>query len=82
MVGIVAPKRHAKRAVTRNTLKRQTYAVFLLFANQLPKGQYVVRLKAEFARKEFKSATSDALKSAMRAELVSVMGWFIHGAKA
>jgi ribonuclease P protein component len=68
-VGVVVPKRWARRAVTRNTIKRQVYAVSTACAHSLAKGHYVVRLKTEFSRTTFTSATSTALKCAVRAEL-------------
>jgi ribonuclease P protein component len=64
-LGLVIPKRWAKRAVTRNTIKRQAYSVSQ--AVTLPASAYVVRLRAGFTG--FRSATSDALKRAVRAEL-------------
>ncbi len=69
-IGVVAPKRWARRAVTRNTIKRQVYAVSTACAHSLKQGHYVVRLKTEFSRAVFISATSDALKRAVRAELL------------
>ncbi len=69
MVGVVVPKRWARSAVTRNTIKRQVYAVSAACAHSLMLGHYVVRLKTEFSRASFVSATSDALKRAVRAEL-------------
>jgi ribonuclease P protein component len=68
-VGVVTPKRWAKRAVTRNTIKRQIYAVSTALQPRLAPGCYVVRLRTEFSRKAFPSATSDALKKAARSEL-------------
>jgi ribonuclease P protein component len=64
-IGVVVPKRWAKRAVTRNTIKRQVYSV----SAQAPlrPAAYVVRLRTGFAG--FRSATSDALRAAVRAEL-------------
>lgn len=75
-MGAMAPKRWAKRAVTRNTIKRQVFAVttqFAPFIHQLPVAAYVLRLRAGFDRKLYVSATSDALKTAVRAELLDVM---------
>ena len=69
-LGALVPKRWARRAVTRSTIKRQIYVVSAGFATQLPRGAHVVRLRAEFNRKHFVSATSDALKHAVRAELL------------
>ncbi len=47
-VGALVPKRWAKRAVTRNTIKRQIYHVSLLFEPQLAPGAHVVRLRSAF----------------------------------
>jgi ribonuclease P protein component len=74
VIGVICPKRWAKRAVTRNTIKRQVYAVSSEFASQLPAGYIVVRLAASFAREQFKSATSAALKQAVRQELLGLFG--------
>ena len=68
-LGVVVPKRWAKRAVTRNTIKRQIYAVRTDSSCHLPPAAHVVRLRAGFDRAEFISATSDKLKIAVRAEL-------------
>lgn len=68
-VGCVVPKRHAKRAVTRNLLKRQIRASFGRHADALPGGLWLVRLRAGFAVADFVSARSDALAQAARAEL-------------
>jgi ribonuclease P protein component len=69
-VGVLTPKRWAKRAVTRNTLRRQIYAVAGDMHAQLPHAAWVVRLRAAFSRDEFPSATSEPLKKAIRAELL------------
>jgi ribonuclease P protein component len=68
-IGAVIPKRWAKRAVTRNAIKRQIYNVALDFQQQLPQAAHVVRLRSGFDRQQFSSATSDALKRAVREEL-------------
>jgi ribonuclease P protein component len=68
-LGVLIPKRWAKRAVTRNAIKRQIYTVSQDFEAQLPAAAHVVRLRAGFDRRQFKSASSDALKRAVRAEL-------------
>jgi ribonuclease P protein component len=68
-IGAVIPKRWARRAVTRNTLKRQIYNVAQDFAARLPVAAYVVRLRIGFDRQQFISATSAPLKQAVRAEL-------------
>ena len=71
-VGIVVPKRHAKRAVTRALLKRQIRAAFAE-ATGMPPGLWVVRLRSPFDRQKFPSAASDALRAAARAELAQLL---------
>jgi ribonuclease P protein component len=66
-MGALIPKRWAKRSVTRNAIKRQIYAVSA--ALPLAAAAHVVRLRAGFDRKQFFSASSDALKAAARGEL-------------
>ena len=73
-IGAVIPKRWARRAVTRNTLKRQIYTVAQDFAARLPVAAHVVRLRTGFDRQQFTSATSVALKRAVRAELLQLFG--------
>ena len=68
-MGAMVPKRWARRAVTRNAIKRQIYAVSHCFADRLPSAAHVVRLRAAFDRKLFISATSEQLKQAVRHEL-------------
>lgn len=68
-LGVVVPKRWAKRAVTRNTIKRQVFSVSQDFASELPVAAYVVRLRSGFDRSRFPSATSESLKAAVRLEL-------------
>lgn len=69
----MVPKRWAKRAVTRNAIKRQIYTVSDDFSPQYPLAAYVVRLRREFSRKEFISASSEQLKQAVRAEVQALM---------
>jgi len=68
-LGAMVPKRWARRAVTRNAIKRQVYNVSSSFEAALPQAAHVVRLRAGFDRKQFASASSDRLKAAVRAEL-------------
>jgi ribonuclease P protein component len=68
-IGAVVPKRWAKRAVTRNGIRRQIYAVSADFATRLPSAAHVVRLRTDFARAQFPSAWSEALKASVRSEL-------------
>jgi len=76
-LGAIVPKRHAKRAVTRSLLKRQirqTFGAAFEALPPLPSGLWVVRLRAPFDRKQFPSASSDALRAAARAELAQLVG--------
>lgn len=68
-LGVLLPKRWARRAVTRNAIRRQIYETARAMAPELPHAALVVRLRTEFSRKQFLSATSDALKRTVRAEL-------------
>lgn len=68
-LGAMVPKRWAKRAVTRNTIKRQIYNVSSALEASLPQRAHVVRLRAGFDRTQFKSASSDVLNAAVRTEL-------------
>ena len=68
-IGAVVPKRLAKRAVTRNTIKRQIYAFAEHQRWSQPASERVVRLRKAFDSRIFTSATSAALKTAVRLEL-------------
>lgn len=68
-LGVLLPKRWARRAVTRNAIRRQIYEVARAVSAGLPQAALVVRLRSEFSRQQFVSATSEPLKRAVRAEL-------------
>lgn len=68
-LGLVVPKRHAKRAVTRNLIKRQLRAAMVRHAARLPAGLWVVRLRSVFDRQQFPSPASDALRHCAQAEI-------------
>lgn len=68
-LGALIPKRWARRAVTRNGIRRQIYAAAAGVTLRLPASAHVVRLRAAFDRRQFVSASSDALKRAVRQEL-------------
>lgn len=74
-LGAMVPKRWARRAVTRNTIKRQIYTVGASFEARLPQAAHVVRLRTAFDRKQFVSATSDQLRQAVRAELLQLFAY-------
>jgi ribonuclease P protein component len=68
-LGHMVPKRHARRAVTRNLLRRQSRAAMQRHLPQLPPGLWLVRLRRPFATPSFRSADSMALRQAAAAEL-------------
>lgn len=80
-LGLVVPKRFARRAVTRNLIKRQIRAVFDAYLSaqaqmmaipstyQNSSCFWVVRLRAGFDVQHFPSASSNALRLALRTEL-------------
>jgi len=74
MVGALTPKRWAKRAVTRNLIRRQIHAVSREFEKGLKPTAYVVRLRATFNPQKFVSASSDVLKQTVRKELKQLFG--------
>ncbi len=76
LLGMVVPKRHAARAVTRNAIKRQIRQVAQEQAKHLGPGAWIVRLKAPVAQKRQGPATSSALKTMVREEVLSLL----HGA--
>jgi ribonuclease P protein component len=69
--GAMVPKRWSRRAVTRNLIKRQIYS--------LPEGSldlpaaYLVRQRASFDRLQYKSASSQALRGVVRAEIAKLV---------
>jgi ribonuclease P protein component len=71
-LGMVVPKRHAARAVTRNAVKRQIRQVAQDQAARLLPGTWIVRLKAPFAQRRIGPASSPALKALIRAEVLSL----------
>jgi ribonuclease P protein component len=68
-LGLVVPKRHAKRAVTRNLIKRQVRAAMLRHVVSLPAGLWVVRLRAPFDKQQFLSPGSDLLRETTHQEV-------------
>ena len=68
-LGLVVPKRHARRAATRNLIKRQLREAMRRHRERLPSGLWVVRLRQGFDREQFSSAASDALRATVRDEV-------------
>ena len=71
-LGVVVPKRHARRSVTRTLLKRQIRSAASAQAGLAP-GLWVVRLRSPFDRVAFPSAASDALRVCAGTELAGVL---------
>ncbi len=78
-LGLVVPKRHAKRAVTRTLVKRQIRNVAAACAPHLEPGLWVVRQRSPFDPKQYPSAASDALKEAAREELRALFDRAVRG---
>jgi ribonuclease P protein component len=70
--GALVPKRWAKRSVTRHAIRRQVYALASLVQGPYPAAVWVVRLRRSFDPRTFISASSAALKAAVRAELAQL----------
>ena len=84
-LGLVVPKRLARRAVTRNLVKRQVRAFWDLWWREMVKRRlddqsidWVVRLRAPIDKRRFVSARSDDLGALLRSELP---GLFETGAR-
>ena len=69
-LGAMVPKRWARRAVTRNAIRRQVYA---LGGAQPQPAARLVRLHTAFSPAQFVSASSPALRRAVRAELLELL---------
>ena len=68
--GAIVPKRWARRAVTRNLIKRQIRHIMPAHIPALPDGlAVVVRQRAAFDPQQFVSASSAMLRTAVRQEL-------------
>jgi ribonuclease P protein component len=76
--GCVVPKRQARRAVTRNLVKRHARAAFVQHLPGLAPGLWLARLKVGYPVAEFVSARSHALSKAVRGELDQL---FAHAAR-
>ena len=72
-IGAMVPKRWARRAVTRNLIKRQLLALADLGGLHPSPAAYLVRLRSSFHTGQFISAASVALKRGVRAELQHLM---------
>lgn len=76
-LGLVLPKKQARRSVTRSLMRHQAREAFCRHAPRVRAAGrhgaevdgWVVRLRAPFDRKAFPSAASEALSAAVRQEL-------------
>jgi ribonuclease P protein component len=66
-LGLVVPKRHARRSVTRQLIRRQMRAA--VARRPLAAGDWLLRLRSGFDLRRYPSAASDALRAAVRSEL-------------
>jgi ribonuclease P protein component len=73
-LGLVVPKRHARRSVTRTLVKVQIRAGIRRHLDSLVAGDWVVRLRAPIDRKQFPSARSDMLAALLHAEIDVLLG--------
>jgi ribonuclease P protein component len=71
-LGAVLPKRHARRAVTRNAVRRLIREAAGRADPPLVRGLWVVRLRTAIDRSSFVSARSDTLVAALRDELAGL----------
>ena len=71
-IGAMVPKRWARRAVTRNTIKRQIYAMSRDAIVKPTPAAYVIRLRAGFDPVRYVSACSPQLRREVRAELAAL----------
>jgi ribonuclease P protein component len=67
------PKRWAKRAVTRNAVRRQIMAAFGNAQKNLMPVPHLVRLQSSFDTKAFTSASSTALKNEVAQEVAQLL---------
>jgi ribonuclease P protein component len=82
-LGLVIPKKMARRSVTRSLIKHQARELWRLNAPLLeqagwlhdsrPVGNWVLRLKAPWPKADFPSAASETLKQAVRAEIIDLL---------
>lgn len=72
-LGVVVPKRFARRSVTRSLLKRQIRCGVERHVENLPHGLWVVRLRATFDNANHASAASSSLRSIVRLEVEQLL---------
>jgi ribonuclease P protein component len=75
-LGCLVPKRHARRAVTRNLIKRHMRGAAERLGSGLPSGLALLRLKQPFPIEQYPSARSAVLAGAVRRELEQLLQRF------
>jgi ribonuclease P protein component len=68
-LALVVPKRHAKRAATRNLVKRQMREAVRGRCAEWAGRQVLIRQRSAFSPQQFHSAASNTLRAAVRSEL-------------
>jgi ribonuclease P protein component len=68
-LGLVVPKRCARRSVTRNLIRRLARAAFARHCKDLPVGDWVLRLRETIDPRQFISASSMPLRRALSTEM-------------
>jgi ribonuclease P protein component len=68
-LALVVPKRHARRAVTRQLIKRQMREAVRRHLAGLAGTQILIRQRSPFDPRQFPSASSAALRVAARTEV-------------
>jgi ribonuclease P protein component len=74
-IGLILPKKHAKRAVTRNNIRRQIYVIAQAFFKDFKRTGYqlVLRLKRSFVKEHYISAWSKLLKQRVCVEITCLL---------
>lgn len=80
-LGLILPKKLARRSVTRSLIKHQARDLWRQHL-ALPHGDWVLRLKAPWPRDQFPSAASEPLKLAVRAELSHMLARLCRAGEA
>lgn len=72
-LGCVIPKRLARRAVTRNLLRREIVQALVTRWDRLPAGLWLVRQREAWPIAQWHSAASEPLRLAVRRELAELL---------
>lgn len=72
-LGIVLPKRYARRAVTRSMLKRQIRSGVERLADCLPFGMWVFRLRSSYDARRYVAAAPGELRLTVRSEVTELL---------